>query len=183
VPDPGNRDGTSEEVLPDATAARLRLGAGRLENLVDSCVDWERPPARGIYMVACSPKQLQSYFDSGLENTGTSGLHIDVADADAPEVGPITVPAVRRDARGRSLDNWRLAASGAITTEVYVACPAEKGRLEARFPVVRLQAEQRLRLDDSERTTWYLRDEHGTEVARATPKIISAYKVKRLACG
>jgi hypothetical protein len=185
VADPGHRDGTSEEVLPGAVSKRLSASAGRLDPLIDSCSDWERPPASGVYLVACSPKQLARYVSSGLEDPGPVSLHIDVADADhLLSAGTPSVPAVRRDPRLRRMDDWWVASSGAIDAEVYVACQAgTRGRLEARFPLVSIRAQQRLRLDDSRPTIWRLRDESGTPVAVAAPQVVGREKPRVMACG
>jgi hypothetical protein len=182
VADPGPRDARGEEVLSDAVAARLRAHAGRLDPLVDSCADWERPAATGVYLVACSPKQLAGYFASGLEDPGTGGLHIDVVSDVDLAAGPASVPAVRRDAQLRRLDSWRIGSSGAVTAEVYAACPSGSARLEVRFPVVRFTPQQHLRLDDRERSTWRLRDEDGVTVAKAKPHVVGTHKPSRLAC-
>lgn len=182
IPDPGHRDGPVEEVLPNRVAKQLQARAGRLDPLANSCSDWERPPATGVYLVACSPDQIGSYFASGLEDPGAVSLHIDTVTADKLAAGPPSVPAVRRDAQLRRLDDWRVAASGAITAEVYAACPSGDARLEVRFPIVRFRPQERLRLDDRERSIWRLRDEDGATVASATPHLLGTDKPPRLAC-
>jgi hypothetical protein len=184
VPDPGQRDAPGEEVLSDTVAARLRAHAGRLDPLVDSCADWEHPAATGVYLVACSPKQLAGYFASGLEDPGNGGLHIDVVSDVALAAGPASVPAVRRDAQLHRLDSWRIGSSGPITAEVYASCPSGSARLEVRFPVVRFTPQQHLRLDDRERSIWRLRDEDGVTVkgGEAKPHVVGTHKPSRLAC-
>jgi hypothetical protein len=187
VPDPGPRDGPGEEVLPTATAARLRAASGRLDPLIDACSDWEHPVTSGSYLVTCSPEQLRRYLDSGLEDPGPVMLHVDIADPDLPRVGPATVPAVRRDPRLRRLDDWRITAAGPIRTRIYASCQTgSKGNatLEAHWADVELEAGRPLRIDDRERGVWRLRDDDGTVVATTTPHVVRGKESrKRTACG
>ena len=124
-----------EEVLAETTMRRLRHRAGRLDPLVDSCADWE-PPATGAYLIVCSPDQLRRYIQSGLEDHGRAGLHIDAANAKRPAVGRPTVPAVRRDPLLRRLDDWRIASLVRARANVYASCQAGRGLIEVRFPRV-----------------------------------------------
>jgi hypothetical protein len=169
VRDPGLRDGRGEELLPDATATRLRAGAGRLDAQFDQCSDWDQPPARGAYLVACDPEALRRYVDSGLEDAGPGGLRIDVADPDHPVPGTPAMPAVLRDPAVRRLDGWRIATAAPARVDVYAACREGAGIVEARFGRVPLAPGQPLRVDDRVRTEWRLRREDGATVAVAAP--------------
>jgi hypothetical protein len=172
VEDPGPRDGLGEEVLPQATSKALRAAAGRLDPLVDDCRDWEHPPPTGTYLVACSPEGLSRYVQSGLEDPGPEGLHIDEAGVFGPTRGPVDVPAVRRDPVGRRMDTWRIAATARTKVAVYASCRHGGGLLEARFRAVDVEADEPLRLDDRRRSSWRLRRDDGTTAATAGAHVV-----------
>jgi hypothetical protein len=87
-----SHDDQREDVLDDGAATRLRTRAGRLNPVVDECTDWEHPPALGILLIACDPRQLAAFRASGYEDPGPPTVHVDVVDPSRPETGP---PIVR----------------------------------------------------------------------------------------
>jgi lysophospholipase L1-like esterase len=172
-----------EEVLSDKVSARLRAGAGRLEPGVDTCSDWEHAPSAGAFLLACDQAELTRYLKSGLELPSSTGLRIDVA-GNAARPGPITVPAIRRDPREPTLGNWRITATRATRATIYAACQANKGYLEALFPAVDIHANEALRVDERDRSTWRLRNARGEPVAAAEPHVIKKPSDRRPAvCG
>jgi hypothetical protein len=80
------------------------------------------------------------------------------------------VPAIRRNATGRRLDEWRIATCRTTTVEVFGSCTQGDARLEVHFPAVDLDPQQ-LRLDDGRRRNWSLRQEDGKPIARAEPRV------------
>ena len=163
-----------EEVLPAATAARLREGAGRIDTLVDECADWEQPAAEGAYVVACDQEALRRYVASGLEDLGPGGVRIDAATGGRVTTGPVTLPAVRRTVATRKLDAWRISAVAPSRVTVFASC-RQGGRdraqqLVGRFAAVSLTPGRPLRIDDRVRGVWRLRTEDGAEVARTVPE-------------
>ncbi len=172
-----------EEVLSDKVSAQLRAGAGRLDPAVDRCTDWEHAPSAGAFLLACDQRELSRYLNSGLELPSSTGLRIDVA-GKAARPGPITVPAIRRDPREPTLDNWRVVATRPTHAAVYAACQANTGYLEALFADVDIRANQALRVDGRDRATWRLRDATGRPVAEAKPHAIKKPSASRpMACG
>jgi lysophospholipase L1-like esterase len=172
-----------EEVLSDKVSARLRAGAGRLDPAVDTCSDWEHAPSAGAFLLACDQAELTRYLKSGLELPSSTGLRIDVAGR-AARPGPITVPAVRRDPREPTLGNWRITATRLTHATIYAACQANKGYLEALFPAVDIRANEALRVDERDRSTWRLRNARGEPVATAEPHAIKKPSDRRPAvCG
>ena len=135
-----------------------------MDPAVDQCSDWEHAPSSGAFLLACNQDELTGYLASGLERPGPSGLRIDVTGAHA-RPGPVTVPAMRRDPREPSLDAWRVTATQATTAEIYAACQAGDGYLEARFRGVAVRPEMPLRVDTRNRQAWRLRDPEGRVVA------------------
>jgi hypothetical protein len=134
-------------------------------------------------MVACSLGQLRRYIDSGLERPGKRALRIDIADNDRPDVGAISVPAVRRDPLARRIDDWRVTSTAPMRASVYVSCEAGKGQIEARFNRVRVSPDRPLRVDDRVRTQWRLRDQNGRTVRVAAPHVVRKLRKKApLAC-
>ena len=175
IDDPGDRDGAGEEVVEEADGvpARLREGSGSLVPLVDECADWETPPTAGPYLVACDQRALTAYVESGLEEPGPGGVRIDVADEERPELGEVTLPAVRRDPDGVYLDSWRITAAAATRVSVYASCLQEGRTVGARFPSVRVFPLHPLRLlDRGPAGGWRLAREDGRVVARADPFFI-----------
>jgi lysophospholipase L1-like esterase len=172
-----------EEVLNDKVSARLRENAGRLDPAVDTCADWEHAPSAGAFLLACDQTELTSYVNSGLERPSSTGLRIDVAGA-AARPGEATIPAIRRDPREPTLDNWRITATADVNATIYAACQANTGYLAALFPSVPVQASQTLRVDGRDRRMWRLRDARGKEVAHAPAIAIKEpSKDRPRACG
>jgi hypothetical protein len=157
-----SHDDQREEMLDDGAAARLRVRAGRLDPVVDECADWEHPPARGILLIACDPRQLGAFRASGYESPGPPTLHIDVTDPSQPETGHVTVPALRRDATRSRLDAWQLATVSTTTTEVYAACALKRRNwaVQAHFTNVRIVRGHPMRIVDGP-TAWRLVADNG----------------------
>jgi len=175
VPDPGERDGLGEEVVEEGTEegtgvpAQLRAGAGHLENVVDSCGDWETPATSGIYMVVCNQDTLDAYVRSGLEDAGPDGVRIEGSKPSAAE-GPAMVPAVRRNRTGTYLDDWRISAAGETRVSVFASCPSGKGVVAARFENVQLKPGKPLSIRDrGPGGTWLLTAPDGSPAAYAVP--------------
>jgi hypothetical protein len=188
VEDPGGREGLGEEVVEEGTGVpeMLRDRAGRLEPLVDECADWETPPADGTYMVVCNQDALRSYVESGFEDPGPAGVRIDVADLERPEIGEISLPAIRRDPEGVYLDSWRITAANPIVVSVFAACRQGGRMVAARFTSVPVEPAAPLRLSDRDPAGWRLRTEDGTTVAMETPFVVRGDKPEageRLSCG
>jgi hypothetical protein len=172
MPDPGSRDGPSEEVLHQPVSQRIRTHAGRLDPLVDECSDWANPPPTGTYLVACDPVALRAYVTSGLENPGHAAVRVDDGDVRVPAVGPSDLPAVRRDATGSNFDMWRITSAAPTSVEVFASCSARDTLISAQFPRVGLRPDRPLRLDDRLGSVWRLRRPDGTTVATARPRAV-----------
>jgi lysophospholipase L1-like esterase len=170
------RDQRREEVLDLKTAKRLRAHAGRLDPVVDACSDWEHAPARGVLVVACDPETLDRFRASGYEDPGAPTVHIDVVDRRRLEPGPVTVPALRRDATITRLDTWRVATVATIKTTIYAACAlAERNwAAQARFDGITVTRGHPLAVRDAQDGQWRLVDDTGRVVARAMPEVVRA---------
>jgi hypothetical protein len=168
---PKSREGPGEEVLGKRLARRIRKSAGQLTPLIDECRDWSQPPAVGTYLVACDPAALRAYVNSGLENRGTEGVHVDDGDASAPQMGAADIPAVRRAQSGRDFDAWRIASARRTYIDVYASCRAGDALLEAQFHTVTLLPEQPLSLDDTLGSVWRLRTPDRVTVGIAAPRV------------
>jgi hypothetical protein len=178
VNDPGGRDGPGEEVVEEETGvpAKLRRRASRANTLVDECSDWGQPPAVGAYMVACSQPDLTAYLRSGLQDPGSAGLRIDVASSSVPEIGEVTVPAVRSDPSQRYFDDWRIASAAPADISVFASCRQGERVVAARFKSVRVDPRTPLRLlDRGPEGIWRLTAEDGTVAGTAAP-FISDFK-------
>ncbi len=129
------RSGAGEEVLDDATAATLRAHGGRLDGLFDSCAAWKKPPASGIYVVACNEQALDAFFGSGLEDMGDAAIAIRGPDGRAEAPG---VPAVYRRPEAVDLDGVALTAQRATTADVYAVCYSGEHQVIREFKQVAL---------------------------------------------
>lgn len=182
--EPETREGPGEEVLDAAYARKIRRGAGRLEVLIDECSDWESAPAVGTYLVACDPVALRRYVNSGLEDPGKAGVHIDDGAPAAPQMGALDVPAVRRAQSGVDFDTWRIASARPTEVDVYASCVAGDALLEARFRSVPLYPDRPLRLDDSLGRVWRLRGPAGATIEDASPRVVKGERDEtRRRCG
>jgi lysophospholipase L1-like esterase len=168
VPEPATRDGATEEVLPTATAARLREHAGEMEHWFDGCDDWEKPATRGSYLVVCEQKELDAFFKGGLETIPLDGPWI----GEGTQRGkPITLPAVRRSLAPSALRTWRIHG-GVTHATVYAARRDRKNTktYAARFVNVTLKPGQVLRVDERDDRWWRLID----NAAEGDPPIADA---------
>jgi hypothetical protein len=158
VPNPPARPDAGEEVTDDATATALRAGGGQLQHALDTCAEWQQPPANGVYVVACNDDQLRAFFASGLETPGNLGLSVGRPDT----LGTATVPAIYRHATPESLDGLEVSARRATTATVYASCYAGDRPIVATFPNVALAPGRPLTLRTGA-SAWTLGD------ATATP--------------
>jgi hypothetical protein len=150
---------------------RLRRNAGRLDPLIDDCDDWFNPPVTGTYLVACDPRALRAYVESGLENTREAAVRVEDGDPVAPEMGATDLPAVRRKANGATLESHRIATIKKASVRVFASCRARDALLTVTFRRVTVTPDEPLRIDDSLEKAWRLRRPDGTTVATARPRI------------
>jgi lysophospholipase L1-like esterase/Ca2+/Na+ antiporter len=176
APDPGDREGFGEEVVEEETGtpAWIRGHAGRLEDAVDDCADWEAPAPGGIYMVVCNQGALKRYVKSGLEDPGRAAVRIEGSEAEEgdakDEDAPVILPAVRRNRAGTYLGDWRITAAEPIDVSVYASCPSGGRIVAVRFEKVRLKSGRPLRINDhAPGSAWLLTAPDGTAEAEATP--------------
>jgi hypothetical protein len=133
------RPDVGEEVLDDGTAGTLREHAGRLDGRFNSCADWRKPPASGIYVVACNDQALKDFFDSGLEDMGDQQLSIRGSDGRHEKA---SVPAVYRRVEQSNLDGLIIKAAKTTTATVYAVCYSGERPIEANFAAVPLKPGQ-----------------------------------------
>ena len=189
VDDPGDRDGPGEEVVEETqSAARvIRAKAGKLDARVDECSDWEVPPGRGTYMMACNPAALVNYVKSGFDDPGDATLRIYRDDVVEPVPDERVVPAVRSDHAGAYLSAWRIGTDTPTSAIVYAACRQGKRVVAARFGFVGLSPDAPLTLWDRNPDRWELRRPDGSIAAEAEPYVARRPKAgggrySRIAC-
>ena len=127
------RPDAGEEVLDDDTAQWLRERGGQLGGLFDRCEDWRKPPASGIYVVACNQAVLGSFFQSGLEETGDEQITV-APGGRRPRAE--TVPAVFRSASAEQLDGVALSAEKETSADLYAVCYSGEDAVVADFRAV-----------------------------------------------
>jgi hypothetical protein len=131
VRDQPQRPPVGEEVLSDGVGDELRAHAGRLGKLFDDCSDWAKPPASGVYVVACNETALNDFFESGLTDPGEAKVGIGTE--------PPGVPAVYRRPDATSPDGLPIEAAAKTTVSVYAACYHGRDPVVARFPAVAIE--------------------------------------------
>jgi hypothetical protein len=146
------RPDLGEEVLDEPTATALRANGGRLEPRFDSCADWQKPPTRGVYVVACSDKLLKAFFHSGLERMDSVEVQLERPGQPTP---PLGVPAIYRSPDAENLDGIALGAKKAITESVYAVCFSGGKAIDATFPSVSLVPGRKLMLHTGAKR-WFL---------------------------
>lgn len=152
--------GPGQELLADPeTASALDETGGRLNELFRSCEDWWQRPPEGSYMVACDQKTLESFFESGLEDTGDQNLRIDGKPA---RHGPMTpaVFAAPTPAAGapQGVDRATIRTDQVAHPQVFVAIrDGDKLRI-ARFPEFTIHPGEVLRLRRDDNSLWRLVD-------------------------
>lgn len=161
---PSRANVTGEEVLDDVTATTLRDRGGKLDGVFDNCADWQKPPTRGVYVVACSVKVLKAYFNSGLEDIGSEMIRIGRSGRGA---SPLSVPAIYSSSGKEDPTGILIGAAKATTATVYVACFSGNRRVSAVFPNVRLSPNQPLELNTNSQK-WAL-NRGGTAVLSVSP--------------
>jgi hypothetical protein len=167
APVPESRSGDEGKALPDATAERLRARAGRYDPLFSRCEQWFQRPTEGAYLTACDQLELNNFFRSGLEDSGSSGLRIE---GSRPPPGP-TVPAVYRSSRVTDVERATITTDEYVRPTVYAAAFRGSKALALRFPRVAIRPGERLRLVLGSK--WRLVDQDGRRVTKpATPRVI-----------
>jgi VPS62-like protein len=164
-------DIAGEETVDDATATTLRANGGQLDRRFDRCKEWRKPPARGVYVVACSDGMLKRYFDSGLEEIGKEQITIGRGKQQALK----SVPAIYRSPNAEALDGITIKTREKATASIYAACYSNNRRVVADFGSVPLLPNRRLVIRTTG-LTWSLIS--GTKAVRIVKPMTSARRAR-----